>query len=165
MIAIIALIASLIALAFAGAIWVRLNAIEARTPLPSASTALAFSEPPDKPLEGLSVALRIKQDHPHPVFLNLLKEALLLEDARLDADNPEIEIAGTIVCNGYSDVYFTSELICSTPAGPFCEIIEKPPHGDRPENLAIETVARLKAEWRKMHSRAERGQALKELKD
>ena len=112
------------------------------------------------PLAGLRVALDIEQDHPHPVFATLLKEALHREGAFVD-DAAQTVVQGILACNGYADVYYRAEF--KVLAGPetLFTLTEKPPHGDRQENLAREVVARLKAEWVKQ----ERQGALRELGD
>src|SRR6202043_900529 len=100
----------------------------------------------------------------HPVFASLLKELLLAEDvtdiAMLAPDQAadwkagaDILISGDLVCNGYAEIYYTLEFTCSTPDQAICTLIEKPPHGDRPSNLAIELVTRLKAELEKLVTR------------
>ena len=132
-------------------------------------------EPPSRPLQGLRIALAISQDHPHPVFAALLKELLLTEDVsdvtllepnagvKSTAEAPDILIAGDLVCNGYAEIYYTADFTCSTPNQPICTLIEKPPHGDRPSNLAIELVTRLKRELENLSNRTERRQAIREL--
>ncbi|RYG21730.1 hypothetical protein EON82_18355 [bacterium] len=119
----------------------------------------------NRPLQGLRVGLRIEQDHPHPVFANLLKELLLKEDAILEADAADLIVEGGVVCNGYADVYYTAELNCRLQDEAICVLIEKPPHGDRQENLARELLSKLKKELRKTTERSERSNALRELGD
>ena len=116
-----------------------------------------------RPLEGLHVDLQVGQDHPHPVFANLLKELLLREDALISSESPDLLVEGRIVCNGYADVYFTAELTCRFRGEPVCVVIEKPPHGDRQENLARELLAKLNKELGKSAQRTERHTALREL--
>jgi hypothetical protein len=121
---------------------------------------------PVRPLEGLRVALDIRQDHTHPVFANLLKEQLLAEDVTdlTTPDTADIVIEGNLVCNGYAEIYYEADFTCRTATEPICTLIEKPPHGDRPQNLAIELVARLKRELTKLESRNERRAAIRELR-
>ncbi len=129
-------------------------------------------------LEGLRVALAIKQDHEHPVFATLLKDLLLKEDvadvallspseaAQLRAEwkGQDVLIEGEITCNGYAEVYYKADFTCDTADKPICTLIEKPPHGDRPGNLAIELIARLKSELSKVVDRDERRSAIRELR-
>lgn len=135
---------------------------------PETSEASALPEP-DRPLQGLRIALAITQDHAHPVFANLLKERLLLEDVAeiTMADSEDVDadivIKGEIVGNGYTDIYYQAEFTCNGKVQPICTLIERPPHGDRPSNLAIELVTRLKNELSKLASRTERSQAIREL--
>jgi hypothetical protein len=70
-----------------------------------------------------------------------------------------VAIKGEIACNGYADVYYRAELTAGAEGEIFLTLSEKPPHGDRPANLALELVHRLKIELRKR----ERGLALREL--
>src|ERR1700678_4105417 len=51
------------------------TALRARAQDPSPELPTAVS-----PLHGLRIALAVTQDHPHPIFSDLLKEALLRED-------------------------------------------------------------------------------------
>jgi len=121
----------------------------------------------DRPLAGLNVYLTISQDHPQPLFQNLLKEAFTNEDvADLDAgeDAANLKIKGTIVCNGYADVYYSAELECSTKLGPLFTIGDKPAQGDRPVNLAMQLVDRLKRDLPTQSSRLERQRAIRELR-
>lgn len=132
------------------------------------------------PLEGLRIALAITQDHAHPIFANLLKEHLLTEDVTEIAmlspsemaalkqdwnDGPDILISGDIVCNGYAEIYYQADLVCSTPHQAICTLIERPPHGDRPSNLCLELVKRLSVELEKLMTRNERRLAIRELRD
>jgi hypothetical protein len=117
----------------------------------------------DRRCEGLRIALRVEQDHPHPIFVGLLKELFLREDAVLGTNEPDLLVTGRIVCNGYADVYYTAELTCLLREEPICVLIEKPPHGDRQENLARELVAKLTKELGKTVRRTERHAALREL--
>jgi len=128
------------------------------------------------PLQGQRIAIANTQDHAHPVFANLLKEQLLKEDVA-DAfilrpeelsswsEKAAILISGRVVCNGYAEIYYEADFTCQTEKEPICTLIEKPPHGDRPGNLAIELVARLKTELEKSQGRQERRQAISELRD
>lgn len=121
--------------------------------------------PSPSPLEGLKVALAIRQDHAHPVFTDLLAEALRQVDAEVVSGEGEIAISGSVACNGYSDVYYRAELTCATPSETLCTIIENPAAGDRQANLAGELIAKLEQEITKRLSRNERRLALRELKD
>lgn len=124
------------------------------------------------PLEGLRIALRIDQDHPLPVFANLLKEQLMEEDVgavevlTADGDDGDYDvlITGNVICNGYADIYYQANLNCHTRNREFLTLAEKPPHGDRPANLAIEILARMKDELQKTSERDERRNALRELR-
>ncbi len=115
--------------------------------------------PNPSPLHGLRFALSIEQDHPNPVLATLLKEALLKEDALIVETDPDVRVEGNVMCNGYADVYFRANLVCRIADETLITLTEKPPHGDRQENLAREVVARLKTEMAK----AERRNALREL--
>lgn len=131
-------------------------------PLPSALARVA-------PLQGLRVALDITQDHPHPIFANLLREELLKADVLEVTSLPETQdadllITGTLTCNGYAEVYFQANLTAYAGTDPVCTIAEAPPGGDRPANLAIELVSRLGIELEKRIARSERRQALRELR-
>ena len=157
----------------------RLNAVEnvlrevANKALPNSNVAPASS-----PLEGLRIAVSVKQDHEHPIFANLLKDLLLKEDVgevvfltleeRDEWKQMEIAadilISGDITCNGYAEVYYTADFRCDTREQAICTLIEKPPHGDRQGNLAIELVARLKTELERHTSRDERRKAIQELR-
>jgi hypothetical protein len=124
-----------------------------------------------RPLEGLRIAVNIRQDHPSPVFANLLKEELLLEDVAEVSflatpdwqDSADVLIRGNVLCNGYSEIYYQAEIECLGANETICAITEKPAHGDRPMNLAIEVVSRLKFELEKLVSRSERRRAIREL--
>jgi len=147
----------------------RLAAIE-RAPSPSIP-AISDRVPP---LQGLRIALSIVQDHPQPIFANLLREQLLKEDVlevtflppeTPPADSPDIDIfiAGTLTCNAYAEVYYRATLTAFAGSEPVYTITESPPGGDRPGNLAIELVSRLGVELEKRITRSERRQALREL--
>lgn len=139
----------------------RLHAAERQLSVPSALQPALVEAP--RPLEALRVALEIDQDHPHPVFANLLKELLLREDTVLSSNSPDLLVQGRVVCNGYADVYYTAELTCLLQGEPICVLIEKPPHGDRQENLARELLAKLTKELGSTAQRNERHSALSEL--
>ena len=132
----------------------RLAALERRE-RPDAGPAL----PDPSPLAGRRVALAIRQDHPHPVFANLLKEGLLAEEARLDDGTPDLRIEGEIVGNGYADVVFRAELAVRMGGETILVLFDRPPHGDRPANLVAELVRRLKDEL----ANRERQAAVREL--
>ena len=137
----------------------RLETVERRAPGPSALRAEGkpLSEP--RPLHGLRVAVAVAQDHPHPIFANLLKEALAEEEALLVEREADFAIQARLVGNGYADVYYEAEVSALGGKTPLFAFTERPPHGDRPENLAREVVARLREEARKRERRA----ALREL--
>jgi hypothetical protein len=124
-----------------------------------------------KPLEGLRIAVNIRQDHTNPIFANLLKEQLLLEDvsevsflATADwQDSADILVRGNLLCNGYAEIYYQADVECLSPNDSICTLSEKPAHGDRPTNLAIEVVSRLRFELDKLVSRDERRRAIREL--
>jgi hypothetical protein len=138
-----------------------------------------LDEPPARPLEGLRIGLAVTQDHPGAPFIALLKDQLFAEDVTdietLSKDEAakwkarekplDLLIAGTVVCNGYAEIYYQADLSCSSARQAICNLIEKPPHGDRPINLAMELVSRLKSELEKVVNRDERRQAIRELKD
>jgi len=143
----------------------RLRELEAyRPPLPVPEAA------PTRYLEGLRIAVAVSQDHPHPVFANLLKEQLLREDAAevvllaAPSDGFDVLITGTLTCNGYAEIYYQADLACQWAGAPLCSLVERPPHGDRPVNLAIELTTKVKREIEKLTSRSERRDAIRELR-
>jgi hypothetical protein len=142
----------------------------------------ALPEPTPSPLEGLTVLVAIRQDHAHPVFANILSEILqkldaevstvLIDDcpgphARWSAEGAVLDllISGTVVCNGYAEIYYQAELTCSTETDPICTLIDNPATGDRQANLAKELVSKIESEITKRLSRTERRLALRELRD
>ncbi len=135
-----------------------------------AKTRLALPKNPS-PLHGLRIAIAIRQDHPHPVFANLLREQLLKEDVAevvlvepgQEHNEADIFVTGEITCNGYAEVYYRAELTASARKEAICTLVEKPPDGDRPGNLAIEFMALLNAKLDTLISRNERRRALREL--
>jgi hypothetical protein len=137
---------------------------EAKRPLPQ--TSVETLETPSS-LVGLRIALDVTQDHPHPLFANLLKEQLLRQDVAdvtFDLNSEaDIFITGAITCNGYAEVYYQAEFTCSTLTEPICTLSERPPGGDRPANLAIELVAKLNAQLTTLITRQERRRAIREL--
>ena len=156
-----------------------LSALESERTLRASTLASAIEQ--TRPLEGLRIAICIAQDHPHPVFANLLREHLYSEDARevvllsfsevdelnktwaLTPDSPDILISGELTCNGYAEIYYHADITCSTKFQSLCKVIEKPPHGDRPVNLATGLLSRLKAELEKVVTQNDRRRALQEL--
>lgn len=114
-------------------------------------------------LQGVRIVLEVEQSHPTRPFETLLREALHREDALLVSEGGEVRIAGRLVDNGYADVYFEAELTVSSGTDVLFSLRERPPHGDRPGNLALETVERLRTEWTKRQARGERQDALREL--
>lgn len=145
----------------------RVRALEAQLAHPVPPTPLpATPEFVEAPLAGLVVALDVQQDHPVAPWSQLLKEDLLKAGVAEMVEPPsesDLTITGHIVCNGYSDVYFEADLQVSTRSGVLLRLIEKPPHGDRPNNLAIELVDRINKELGKRSTREERKAALREL--
>ena len=151
-----------------------IHASAALEPIPS-----ALEEALPSVLQGSKVGLSITQDHPHPVFVDCLKEALFKRDAAdvillgaLDAadwkagpEAPDLLIQGSVVCNGYANVYYEADLTCSDREKAICRLIEKPPHGDRPSNLALELVSKIESEVKKLVRRGERGRAVRELNE
>ena len=138
-----------------------------RLPLPSEAGSpqpVPLLEEPS-PLEGLRIALAVTQDHPHPIFEEMLKEQLLGEDVSevrslsspeattlpagwpSSAEGPDILIQGALTCNGYAEVYYEADFTCSTSSQAICRLI-----------------ARLKGELTKQTNRDERRLAIRELK-
>jgi len=146
--------------------------------VPVAADETPVIELPSRPLEGMKVWMQVEQDHPTKPFLKSLEEVLYSEDVAdvsptggelmLDgwkaSDGPDLLICGRVACNGYSDVYYRAEFVCSTPEGRLCTLQRNPPHGDRPANLALELVAEIKSDLEKSKTRNERGRAIQELK-
>ena len=117
------------------------------------------SLPANGHLHGLRIEFSIHQDHPLNPFEATLAGALAERGAvRVDADG-DVRLAGTIKGNGYADVYFDADLAAEAGGRTLLRMRERPPHGDRPENLARELVARLEEEL----ARGERQGALREL--
>ncbi|MBC8066161.1 MAG: hypothetical protein H7Y17_15115 [Chlorobia bacterium] len=149
--------------------------------LDSAKQLPVVTSTPPRLLAGLRVALCVNQDHTHPVFATLLKDQLLamvvssveiLPSANVDKlkaswgdDSQDILIAGDLTCNGYAEIYFHADFTCYAPNETICTLIERPPHGDRPGNLAIELVDKLNVELEKLVERRERRLAIRELKE
>ncbi len=157
----LALLALIVSLSLAK----RVSALEQTNPLQGPALQALVPEPvldAPSPLEGLRVSVSIRQDYSLPLVENLLKELLQKEDANLTGP-PELVIEGDVTCNGYAEVYYTAELTCLFRGDPICNLIERPPHGDRPLNLAIELVTRLKTELAKDAERRDRRQAISEL--
>lgn len=176
MLEIVAGVVALAGLAVSLALAAKVQRLEARLRIAeqSPAPAPALPEPmPERPLERLRIALSIEQDHSHPVFANLLKEQLLTEDvdsivllptgAAPDWNATDILISGKLTCNGYAEIFYETDLTCFSPVEPICTVVQRPPHGDRPVNLAVELVAKLKVELEKLDSRIERRRALREL--
>jgi len=136
-----------------------------------------------KPLAGLRIAIAVTQDHAHPVFATLLRDQLLGADVAEVIVLPESDggglveqwragkraehllIAGSLTCNGYAEVYYQAEFTCYTATEAVCTVIERPPGGDRPENLARELVAKVGATLDGLTRRSERRRAIGELRD
>lgn len=135
--------------------------------LPSTPQLPAFN-----PLEGLRIGIAIKQDHEKPTFAELLKDRLNREDADaviLSSGQPrdglDALISGTIQCNGYADVYYSADLICTAVGEAVVKIGEKPAEGGRQSNLAAGLVGKLKREIEQSILRAERRRALREMRE
>ncbi len=79
----------------------------------------------------------------------------------IDAD---LLVAGILKCNGYAEVYYEAEITCYSRHEAVCTLIERPPGGDRPGNLAIEVVATLNAKLDALFRRSERARAISELR-
>ncbi len=128
------------------------------------------------------MAIAVTQDHPHRVFENLLKDHLTRLDVAevsviwsRSGDNPgraarqdgrlhaDILIVGEMTCNGYAEVYYQAEFSCYTARETVCTLMERPPGGDRPENLAIEIVTKLSTKLEDLIRRNERRRAIGEL--
>lgn len=175
MLDVIALVVALASLAGTAALALRLRRLESNQPAQRTEPVpVAPSLPAEKPLQGLHVAICIAQDHPHPLFADLLSDLLAAEDvaevARVEQapdhpwdGGPDLAIVGSVQCNSYADVYFTADFTCLAPDQPICTLTQKPAHGDRPSNLAIELVSLLKNEWQRSRSRGERQRAIREL--
>jgi hypothetical protein len=172
MIEFIALTIAVTGLGLSLALVFRVRHLEGRLKATSTSLSPPTVSPEHRssPLQGLRIGLNVSQDHAHAAFVNLLKEMLLAEDVTDivvvnsgDAPNVDILIVGQLVCNGYAEVYYEAEFTCFIGNEPFCSLVERPPHGDRPSNLALELVKRLKCELDKVISRGERRRALREL--
>jgi hypothetical protein len=145
------------------------------TQLPAPAPA-STQVPPQSPLQGLRVALAVAQDAPHPVFATLLKEQFLKADVaevvsvpyakglRLDPEVAELLVLGQVCCNGYAEIYFEADFTCYTAREAVCTVVERPPGGDRPGNLAIELVSRLSAKLEDLIARDERRRAVRELR-
>lgn len=114
-------------------------------------------------LGGKRVLVHVSQDHDQPLMERLLAERLALEDALIVSQGADLEISGSIQCNGYSDIYFSAEFEVTTAHGLLCHVSEKPPHGDRPHNLVQELVARVSIALEQSQVRHERSEALQEL--
>jgi hypothetical protein len=145
----------------------RVQRLERRLAAPKAElpAAVAPQLPLPTPLAGLRIAIDVSQDNPHPIVANLLRDQLLGEDAEIvDREEADIVISGSVVCNGYAEIYYQAELTCRTQLETICAVSQKPPHGDRPANLAIELIAKLKSELESLVSRSERRRALRELR-
>lgn len=171
---------SLIVSLIVGAMVLRLAALRdhsSHQPI-SSSQDVALDALISKPLAGMRIAVSIEQDHPHAPFFAILREQLFAEDVAdvqvIEADKaaamgsgwkdaPDLLVFGHVVCNGYSDVYYEAELMSYERQGALCTLIEKPPHGDRPSNLALKLVTRMKRELEKETGRKERRQAIQEL--
>lgn len=121
--------------------------------------------PAATPLQGCTAWVEITQDLPQRVVQSLVVEAFLKEDVAVASSEAESDLVvkGSVSCNGYSEIYYTAELSIYFRGSLLCSIIEKPPHGDRPSNLAFEVVDRIKREVEKGRSRGERLDAIREL--
>jgi hypothetical protein len=166
MIEIIACVVAVASLGLSLVLARRVLQLEARLQVPLPSSAPVLEESPSK-LEGLRIAVAITQDHEHPVFANLLKEELLRRDVAEvmfgDRGDFDLLITGSLVCNGYAEVYYQADLTCRNAHEPICTLVERPPHGDRPSNLALELATKIERELDKLLSRNERRLAIREL--
>lgn len=165
---VLAILLSLGATAVAIGLALRVRRLEERlASLTFPVVAPSLIAPEENVLQGLRIGVDVQQDHAHPVFAELLRDTLLGRDVadvilgRNDACDCVLD--GRVTCHGYSDVYFEADLTCTAPSGVLCTLIEKPPSGDRQENLALEIVSRLTKELEKSERRGERRAALKEL--
>ena len=123
---------------------------------------------PESPLQGLVIGISVAQDHDTPVLAATLAECFQREDVDSVTTGENVALAdividGFVVCNGYADVYYEASLDCKTSTVTLFSIREKPPSGDRPMNLALEIVSRLKTELTSRTTREERRLALREL--
>jgi hypothetical protein len=134
-------------------------------PMVSASDAKPFKPP----LEGLRISLEITQDHPRPVFAQLLKDRLTTEDAipsispTAQDQKPDLIVRGTIKCNGYEEVFYEALLDCFSKEGLLLTLSDKPSQGGRQANLATTLVTRIKQELQQSTQRQERQLALDQL--
>lgn len=165
---VLAILLSVVATSVAIALAIRVRRLEeclASLVLPVPSPSLVAVE--ESVLQGLRVAIDLQQDHAHPVFAELLRDTLLGRDVAEvilgRSDTCVCVIDGHVTCHGYTDVYFEADLTCTAPSGVVCTLIEKPPSGDRQENLALEIVSRMVKELEKSERRGERRAALSEL--
>lgn len=132
------------------------------TPPPPALESFSFNAP----LEGIRIGIDIQQDHERPTFAEILCQRLEAEDAHATIGTTgDILIRGTLTCNGYSDVYYAAHLECFVGEQRIAAVVEKPAEGGRQTSLAIELVSRLKAAVEAAASRAERQQALREIRE
>ena len=140
----------------------RIRALAARVGRLEAQCPRVFAPPPEggsipNSLDGLRLTLDLRQDHPHAPFATLLYDVLLREGAILGEDG--LLVSGEVVSNGYADVYYRAEIAVTEGERTLFTLARTPPHGDRPENLVLELVERLKVERKK----GERQRALREL--
>lgn len=165
---------ALFSLGLSLALWQRVQQLQRQITRPARSLDDSFPVPlltpvegPARPLEGLSISLDVQQDHPHPLFANFVAELLQKEDvARVSLtpdEGADIQVVGHLTCNGYSDIYYEAEFECSSRGRAICVVIERPPHGDRPANLALELVSKLKVALRRSSERIDRQRAIQEL--
>ena len=158
----LSLLIAIIALARANWLAERVRALEARPTSGTPPSPVLLESPA---LSGLRIALDVSQDCPQPVVENLLREALLVEDALVvrPEDEPDLIIMGEVVGNGYSEVYYKADLVVHLGSVILCGVSQRPPQGDRPANLVKELVATLESEYAKHQTRGERSQAIQEL--
>ncbi len=137
-------------------------------PYLSSRGSLTDSGEEANPLFGLKVCMTLTQDHPHLPFMPLMRDQFLEAGVAEFHSDPlkdvDLLLIAEVKCNGYAEVYYTAEIRCSSDGEPLCVIVEAPAQGDRPSNLALETVSRVRRELLASHGYAERRAALKELR-
>jgi len=89
----------------------------------------------------------------------------MVDGSKREESRVDIFISGTLTCNGYAEVYYQAEFTCFASGEAICTIIERPPGGDRPENLAMELVTKLSSKLDEFVRRNERRRAIDELQD
>ncbi|CAN5387127.1 hypothetical protein BH11ARM1_BH11ARM1_06580 [soil metagenome] len=153
------------ALGAVAALAVQVRSVSALPPAPVVPVLAPVPVIEESVLAGCKVFVSVEQDLAHTPFLGILRRALEEEDALEVGTRSEAQysIIGSLVCNGYPYVYYTAEFTCFEGDSAICTTIEKPPHGDRPANLALSILARLKKELVSSTTRVERRVAIDEL--